>query len=248
MANPTNGVLKARTNVSTLVISRSGPASNQIRGALKSIGFMKLTACSTHVAGLDRIKGRNFQLVIFDAANTDMPAAEFVSQALGLDGTSVLIAVSSEPRIDDIFGLLRVGARGFVVAPFTIEILENVLSRADEGPPFSEVVLQAPDRNAALSAVVLNNLYRLSVLMRQAREFESAKKDIQRYRAALSESMELAVLFCEHGNETCLVERIVDDCIARANTASSRLGRMRQKLQRERGLSSTDDGDADAAG
>lgn len=227
-------MFKSRTGVSTLVISKTGQTSNQVRSALKTIGFSKMTACATHVSGLDRIKGRNFQLVMFDAQVTDMPVIDFVKQALELDPNSILIAVSSEPRIDDVFGLLRAGARGFVVIPFTIEGMENVLMRADEGPPFSDTVLQAPDRNAALVGVVLNNLYRLSVLMRQAREFQSAKKEVHRYKCAFGEAMELARLFCENGDEEALKEKIMDDCIARANTASSRLGRMRQKLQRER--------------
>jgi len=217
-----------------LVIAKTGQTSNQIRSALKTIGFTKLTACGTHVSGLERFKSRNFPLVVFDSAYTDMPVAEFVQQTCELDKTSILIAVSAEPRIDDIFGLLRAGARGFVVHPFTIESLEDVLNRAQDGPPFSEAVLQAPDRNAALAAVVLNNLYRLSVLMRQAREFESAKKEVNKYKRAFNESMELARLFCESGDEAKLLDKLIEDCLGRANSASSRLGRMRQKLAKDR--------------
>jgi hypothetical protein len=227
-------MFKMRTNVSALVIARTGQTSNQLRSALKTIGFNRLTACSSHVAGLERIKTRNYQLVMFDAKPTDMPVMDFVRQALELDQHSILIAVSDQPRIDDVFGLLRSGARGFVVTPFTIEGMESVLMRADEGPPFSEAVLMAPDRNAALIGVVLNNLYRLSVLMRQAREFESARRELNHYKFAFGEAMELARLFCEGADESILLERIVEDCCTRANSASSRLGRMRQKLQKGR--------------
>jgi len=227
-------VLKARSNVAVLVVTKSGQLSNQLRSTLKSVGFNKLTACASHVAGLDRVKARNFPLIVFDAQPTDMPTHDFVKQVIELDPKTVMIAVSAEPRIDDVFGLLRSGARGFVVSPFTIDALENVITRADEGPPMSESILQAPDRNAALVAVVLNNLYRLSVLMRQSREFDSARKDVNRYKCAFSESMELARLFCEAGDEEILRDRVIEDCLARANSASSRLGRTRQRLQKER--------------
>ncbi len=230
-------VLKARSNVAVMVISKSGQLSNQLRSTLKSIGFTKLTACSSHVAGIDRIKGRTYPLIVFEAQPTDMPTHDFVKQALELDPKSVLIAISNEPRIDDVFGLLRAGARGFVVSPFTIDALEMVIVRADEGPPMSDAILQAPDRNAALVAVVLNNLYRLTVLMRQSREFDSAKKDVGRYKCAFSESMELARMFCESGDEDVLRERVIEDCLSRANSASSRLGRTRQRLQKEREMS-----------
>ncbi len=226
--------LKVRSQVSVLVIARNGNVSNQIRACLKNLGFSKLSAVGTHVGGLDRIKSRTFHLVIFDAAGTDMAAAEFVREAMTLDAKQVLIALSSQPQIDDVFGLLRAGARGYVVSPFTIDSLEVVISRADEGPPFSEAVLQAPDRNAALVGLILNNLYRLSVLMRQAREYPSAVKEARRYQNALAESVDIAKMFCVNGDEVALRDRIVEDCIGRANTAASRLGRTRQKLQRDR--------------
>lgn len=226
--------LKIRSQVSVLVIARNGNVSNQIRACLKNLGFSKLSAVGTHVGGLDRIKSRSFQLVIFDAVSTDMAASDFVREAIALDGKQVLIALSAQPQIDDVFGLLRAGSRGYVVSPFTIDSLEMVISRADEGPPFSEAVLQAPDRNAALVGLILNNLYRLSVLMRQAREYPTAVKEARRYQSALAESVDIAKMFCEKGDEMLLRDRIIEDCIGRANTAASRLGRTRQKLQRER--------------
>jgi hypothetical protein len=70
--------------------------------------------------------------------------------------------------------------------------------------------------------------------MRQAREFESAKKEVNKYKRAFNESMELARLFCESGDEAKLLDKLIEDCLGRANSASSRLGRMRQKLAKDR--------------
>ena len=174
-----------------------------------------------------------FTLVVFDALSTDMPTIDFVNQALELDENMLLIPLSGEPQVDDVFGLLRSGARGFVVLPFTVDTLEEVLVRAQDGPPLSDAVLNAPDRNAALVAVILNNLYRTSVLMRQAREFDSAKRDLEKQQYAFIESVELAGLFAE-GTEEELVEAIIEACIARANTAATRLGRTRKRLRDQR--------------
>ena len=180
------------------------------------------------------MKGRNFEIVFFDAKSSDMPTIEFVKSAIELGDKAILIAMSGEPRIDDVFGMLRAGARGFVVMPFTINIVEDVILKAFEGLPFSEAVLMATDRNAALTGVVLNNLYRLSVMLRQSREFPSAARDVERYRVAFNESMELARMFCENGDDDALRDKIIDDCIARANVAATRLGRTRKKLQEKR--------------
>jgi DNA-binding response OmpR family regulator len=236
-------ILNKRHNINVLVISASGTTSNQIRGALKNIGFNKLSAIASHVGGLERMKGRNFEIVFFDAKSTDMPTIEFVKGAVNLRDNAILIAMSGEPRIDDVFGMLRAGARGFVVMPFTIKIVEDVIMKAFEGSPFSEAVLNAVDRNAALCGVVLNNLYRLSVMLRQAREFPSAAKDVDRYRVAFAESMELARMFCEGADDDVLRDRIIDDCIARANIAATRLGRTRKKLKEKRAKSDDEDDD-----
>ena len=184
--------LQSRSTVTVLVVSKNGNVSNQVRAVLKNLGFAKLSAIASHVQALDRIRSRSFNLVIFEAGGADMPAVDFVKQCSDLDGSQLLIALSSSPRIDDVFGLLRAGARGFVVPPFTIGSLEDVMQRADEGPPFSEAVLQASDRNAALSSVILNSLYRVATLLRQCREFESAKREGERYRVAFSDAVDLA--------------------------------------------------------
>ena len=241
MASPKNyNFSRSRQTIPVLVLAQNGTTSNQLRQALKTIGFNQISAAPTHVTGLDRIRSRDFGLVLFESSTTDMPPLDFVTQAMAMDNTSFLIAVSNEPRVDDVFGLLRAGARGFLAIPFTVDNMEEVIMRATEGPALSEAVLQAPDRNAALVGVVLNSLYKVSVLMRQSREFASAARELQRRQYALHESMDLARLFCEGGDDV-LLDKIVDGCIARANTASTRLGRTRKKLQKERKAESKGD-------
>lgn len=225
--------LKDRSHFSVLVICAQGTTSSQIRQALKSLGFMNVSTAPTHLAALEKVKIRNFTHLIFDAKSTDMPAIDFVKQILNLDSKSLLIAISEQPRIDDVFGLLRGGARGFLVPPFTTEMLENIMAQATEGPALSEAVLNAPDRNAAFTAIILNNLYRLSVAMRQAKEFTTAARDVKNYDYALKESVDLAQLFCE-GSDEDLREKIIEGCINRAKDAATRLGRLRKKLKKER--------------
>lgn len=222
-----------RSHSHILVVCAQGSTSGQVRQALKSVGYSNIASAPSHLQGLNKTRLRNFSHVLFDAKHTDMPTVDFVQQMLELDPKSALIAISEQPRIDDVFGLLRLGARGFVVPPFTIETLENVLHQSTEGPPLSEAVLNAPDRNAAFTSVILNNLYRLSVAMRQADEFPTAQREVKIYNYSLRESVELAQLFCEGGEEE-LREKIIDGCLNRAKDAATRLGRLRKRLKKER--------------
>lgn len=245
MASPTNlNWSHGRQSIPVLVVVQNGTISNQVRQALKTIGFSTVSAAPSHIVAMDRVRGRDFPLIIFDAISSDMPSVDFVTQTLVMDPNSIMIPLSGEPQVDDVFGLLRSGARGFIALPFTVDTLEDVVMRATEGPPLSDAVLNAPDRNAALVGVVLNNLYRVSVLMRQSREFPTAARELERQQIMLAESVDMARLFCEGGDEK-LLDKIVEGCINRANTAATRLGRTRQRLKKQREV--TDDDKAEAS-
>lgn len=222
-----------RNQYTVMVMCTQGTTSSQIRQAMKSIGFTQMSTSSSHVQAIEKTKVRNFSHVIFEAKSTDMPSVDFVKQMLEMDSNTILIPISEQPRIDDVFSLLRAGARGFVVPPFTTEMIEMVLERATAGPTLSEAVLNAPDRNGAFTAIILNNLYRLSVAMRQAKEFSTAARDVKTYDYQFKESVELAQLFCE-GSDDDLREKIIEGCINRAKDAATRLGRLRKKLKKDR--------------
>lgn len=222
-----------RSHSHILVVCAQGSTSGQVRQALKSIGYAHVVSAPSHLQGINKTRLRNFSHVIFDAKPTDMPTFDFVQQMLELDEKCALIAISEQPKIDDVFGLLRLGAKGFVVPPFTIEVLESVVHQSTEGPPLSDAVLNSPDRNGAFTSVILNNLYRLTVAMRQAHEFPTAEREVKIYNYSLRESVELAQLFCE-GGEDELREKIIEGCLNRAKDAATRLGRLRKRLKKER--------------
>ncbi len=236
--NSRKSMTYSRHVFSVIVACANGNVNNQLRQTLKSLGFAQISTAPSHVVGMERAKTRDFTHVFFDAGSTDMPSADFVRQMLELDDEMIMVAVSTEPRVDDVFGLLSAGARGFLVLPFAANAVEEVLVQASEGPPLSEAVLNAPDRNSALVGVVLNSLYRVSVLMRQAREFPSAARELERARQGLKQSVEMAKIFCDGGDEI-LIDQFVEACISRANTASTRLGRTRKRLKKQRDIEDT---------
>ena len=228
-----------RAKFHILVMAQKASVSSQLRQSLKALGFANVSVVGSHVAAVERVKSRNFTHFLFDAKTSDMPAVEFVEKIMELEKDAIMIAVSEEPRIDDVFGLMRAGARAFLVPPLTVDMIEQMFVMATDGPQLSEAVLNAPDRNAAFVAVILNNLYRLSVSMRQAREFKSAERDVKIYNYSLRESVEMAQLFCD-GEERILREKIIEGCINRAKDASTRLGRLRKKLKKDRSEDGTE--------
>lgn len=222
-----------RDNISILVITGNATTNDQLRTSLLSLGYTQISRANSHVQGLEKIKERNFDSILFDARSTDQVPLEFVQHALAWDNRCVLVALSLEPKIDDVFSLLSAGARGFVVIPFTTDVLDEAILHALDGPPLSDAILTAADRDSALVGMILNSLYRLTVVMRQAREFPSAAKEIPKFKQNLVESSKLAKLFSK-GSEDDLRAKIIEECLSRANRAATRLGRTRMKLKQAR--------------
>jgi two-component system, chemotaxis family, chemotaxis protein CheY len=227
-----------RSTVPVLVVCGNGTLTSQACQAAKSIGFINVSAAPNFTQAISRLRARKFAIIFYDVRLKDMPCEAFVKQVMALESGATLIALSKEPRVDDVFALLKWGTRGFVTYPFTADVLEDAIMRAAEGPPFSEAVLNAANRNAALANVVLNNLYRVSVLTRQARDFPSAARALVRQQFALHESMELARIFCE-GDFGDLQQSIMSVCLERSEIAASRIGRTRVKLREKRNRSSS---------
>ncbi len=217
-----------------LVVAGDRHTLASLRQSLAALGFESISTTQTHGQGLERIQTRSFPLIVYEATTTNISVRDFVIAARRMDQESTLIALSSAPRIDDVFELLKVGTRSFLVTPFTTETLEEVIDRAVLGPPFSDAILDAADRDAALAALILNNLYRLATASRHSRDFGSVTAGVLQYRSALIESVELARMF-SLGGDLVLREKIIDACIVRGQTAATRLGRTRKRLQLQRG-------------
>ena len=222
-----------RKDASVLLVCRDAAMLNRLKQSLNSLGYPNVSTTNNHGQGLERIRARRFSLVFFDAVESNMTAAEFVNSVTNIEEHAKLIALSARPSIDQVFDLLRGGARWFLVLPFTVDALDDVIVKALRGPPFSEGVFQATDRNAALVSIILNTLEDLSATMRHLRSFPEAPLDAASYQKSFTEAVGLAKTFAEGGNDL-LRDKICDACLARAMNASTRLGRVRKRLQKLR--------------
>lgn len=223
----------SRSKTPALVVCQDPEMGLKVRQSLQHIGFASVSHVSNHGQAIERLKTRNFDLILFDSRPSNVSPLDFVRQWRILGGDGTLLALSYNPSVEDVFQLLREGARGFVVMPFTVEAFELAIDRALLGPPLSDAILDAADRNAALAGLVLNMLYRLTSRMRHCRQYPFAVNMVEQDKQQLYEAMQLALTFCE-GGPTTLRDKIVEGCAQRADQPSTRLGRTRERLRRLR--------------
>src|SRR4051812_5260517 len=101
-----SAILRRRAETPILIVVRDGELAVRLKRSLHEIGFNNVSSTNNHGQGLERMKGRNFSLVFFDALETNMQAVHFVRSVRQFEKEALLIALSSRPSIDDVFELL----------------------------------------------------------------------------------------------------------------------------------------------
>lgn len=233
-ANPENLLTpKERASAVILTVETDRNERQNMRTALKTLGFGGVTDVPTHAAAIEKIQERPVTHVIFDAKKTNMPTTEFVPKMLELDPNLTLIATSFEPSVDDVFELLCLGARGYLVKPFTVATVDMAITAATKGDPIAESVKNAKDRNEALVAILMSSLDKAATIMRQARQFDTAKQEVPKALRRFRGSADIAQTFAKNGPEG-LLEALEKFCIERSQGPATRLGRLRKRLKTTR--------------
>jgi two-component system, chemotaxis family, chemotaxis protein CheY len=234
-----------RNKAEILIVESDSNDRNNMRSAVKSLGYGGVSDAPNHAAALERIQQRRFSHVVFDARKTNMPPREFLQKVLTLDAATICIPSSYQPNVDDVFDLLMIGARGYLVKPFNADTVEQAIIMATKGDPIADVVLTAKDRNEALVAIMMSSLDKTSTILRQAAQFETAKREIPRSLATFRRSAELARTFAKGGDDG-LIEALEKFCIERSKGPATRLGRLRKRLKNTRDTSTDDVEQVDA--
>jgi DNA-binding NarL/FixJ family response regulator len=216
-----------------LIVEPEAVDRNHLRTTLKALGFGTVVDSPTHLAALEKFEGRKFTHVIFDAKKSNYPMKEWLTQVFEISPRIIAIPASANPSVDDVFDLLVIGARGYLVKPFTFDSIEQAVLMATKGEPIAEAVLQAKDRNEALVAIMLSSLDKLATTYRQSLQFETAARELPRAMSALRRASDLAHTFAKGGEEG-LIETLERFSIAKSHGPASRLGRLRKKLSSNR--------------
>jgi DNA-binding NarL/FixJ family response regulator len=224
---------KDRASLNILVVEDDSNDRNLMRSCIKQLGLGSYSDAPNHLAALEKLNERHFSHIIFTAKETNMPVKSFVKQVLEANSEMIMVPSSNSPDVDDVFDLLILGAKGYLVKPFTMDTVEDALTHATKGEPLSDVVLQAKDRNEALVAILMHSLDKTATTMRQARQFETAKKELPRCQRTFNRSSELASTFCKGGSEG-LIDAIEKFCLERSKGPATRLGRLRKRLKNTR--------------
>ena len=228
-----------RAKATILIVESDANDRNNMRVAIKSLGYGGFTEAPNHASALEKLQERKVTHIVFEAKKTNMPPKDFLQKVMEMDNRIVAIPSSYEPSVDDVFDLLIMGARGYVCKPMTSDSLESAIVMATKGEPIADAVLHAKDRNEALVALMMASLDKTATVLRQAAQFETARREIPRSIGFLRRSADLAKTFCK-GGEAGMLESIEKFCLERSKGPATKLGRLRQRLKSGRGKDDED--------
>lgn len=216
-----------------IVVGKNKNLLLQLRSALKSIGFPQVDLFQTYTEAFERAKMPTTSHILIELQEGDLSPISFVKDVIGENSQATMVVITDDPAVENAFDLMRSGVKGFLVPPPTMETLEAVFISATKGPPISESILQAEDRNEAFAELILNNLYKVAAMMRMARESHSALEAVDKCRLLLENSVATAKMYCEYGEDN-LRDKIVAACIERGTDKKTRLGEVRKALKKAR--------------
>jgi two-component system chemotaxis response regulator CheY len=222
-----------RSTSSILIVEPDPTDRNLLRTTLKGLGFTSIAESPNHLASLEKFEGRKFTHIIFDAKKGNYPVKEWFAQIMEIAPNITAIPTSPNPNVDDVFELLLLGAKGYLVKPFTRDTLDLSVVMATKGEPIPDCVRQARNRNEALVAIMMSSLDRLATVHRQARKFETAQREVPRAQAALRRASNLALTFAK-GGEDGLIDALERFCVEKSRGPATRLGRLRKRLSTTR--------------
>jgi FixJ family two-component response regulator len=232
----TLGVEQKQSKPLVVVASSDSSVKQRLRAALHQLGFSKVVGTETHSHALEYAVENFASHVFFDGRQTDISPLEFVEKMSSTDNDCGLIGVSNSLHLDVVFELLRAGARGFLVPPFSSAAVEQTMRYADEEKEFKRKLLQRDDRDIVLTEVLINNFNMLARLRSAARIMDSDpryQQMVAERKHAFLRMLKIAKL-ATGGDDDTLLELIMQKCIKDAGKVESRLGRVRLRLSARR--------------
>lgn len=223
-----------RATASILIVEPDADDRTLLRTTLRGLGFGTIAEAPNHMIALDKFEGRKFSHIIFDAKKGNYPVIDWFKQVMEIAPDIIAIPASAAPSVDDVFEILLLGAKGYLVKPFNRETVDQSVMVATKGEPIPDVVRQARDRNEALVAIIMTSLDRLATVYRQSKQFGTAARELPRAVAALRRSSDLALTFAK-GGEAGLIEALEKFAVDKSRGPATRLGRLRKRLSTTRG-------------
>lgn len=116
--------------VKTILFVEDSPTMRRIiANSLKRLGYTDIIEAENGVDALDKIEGKTIDLLVTDWNMPEMNGADLVKniRAMPEYETLPIVMITTRGMKDDVMKAMKLGVNGYVIKPFTPEILRTKL-------------------------------------------------------------------------------------------------------------------------
>jgi two-component system chemotaxis response regulator CheY len=114
----------------TVLFAEDSPTMRRIiSNSLRQVGFTDVIEAENGVDALEKLAGRSVDLVVTDWNMPEMNGAELVTElrSMPLYKDVPILMITTRGMQDDVMKAMQLGVNGYVVKPFTPDILQEKL-------------------------------------------------------------------------------------------------------------------------
>ncbi len=118
-------------NIKFLVVDDFSTMRRIVRNLLKELGYTNVDEAEDGIAGLNKLKGANFEFVVTDWNMPNMTGIDML-RAIRADPQLKhlpVLMITAEAKKENIIEAAKAGASGYIVKPFTAATLEEKLNK-----------------------------------------------------------------------------------------------------------------------
>lgn len=114
-------------NAPILIVDDYATMIRIIRNLLKQLGYNNVDDASDGTAALDKIKDKNYQLIISDWNMEPMTGYDLLRNVRSSDRTARLpfIMVTAESKTENVIAAKKAGVNNYIVKPFNAQTLKG---------------------------------------------------------------------------------------------------------------------------
>ncbi len=119
----------AKESKTILFVEDSPTMRRIIANSLRQVGFEEIIEAENGVDALEKVEGRAIDLVVTDWNMPEMNGAELVKTLREMPPYAEvpIIMITTRGMKDDVMTAMKLGVNGYIVKPFTPEVLQEKL-------------------------------------------------------------------------------------------------------------------------
>ncbi len=118
-------------NMNVLIVDDYTTMLRIIKNLLKQLGFNNIDEATDGAMALEKVKSKEYGLIISDWNMEPMSGYEFLKQVRGSDApyrTVPFIMVTAESKTENVVAAKQAGVNNYIVKPFNAETLKTKIS------------------------------------------------------------------------------------------------------------------------